>query len=445
MIASGIAFAPPRTLAQSGPQHSAIITGAVRDAKTRQGIASAIVHLGSMMLTTDAQGKLPRTSVPLSAPAMTVEVEVIAQGYPTWRYAGLELSAGQAVELRIDLSDQPPRQQPKPSAARPAPVFGGPPEFIEVGRTFNTACVFPPNVQRVDRVPFIDYVRNVLPNEWSTSWPDASLDAGAVAVSQFAWSEAFVKQKWRSQGYPFDVVDSTCDQVYKDRDTSRDFTRTDAAVVRMWGTVLTRRNSLITTYYRAKDEQCAGRADCMGQWGTYHLANRGLSGLQILYYYYHQPSSGNLTMYGTAPQQRGIVLQQSPDITVWPGRTQTLQVKLRNAGRSTWQKGATHLAIVDPKAAKPTEISSPFVDESWLSAQRPATLSQTKAAVGMDGTWSFTVTAPRGLEPGRYQIAVQPVQEDGTWIPTNTRIVWTVTVTKPLTQMIWLPGVRSAK
>jgi hypothetical protein len=438
-------FLAPNTVAQSNGQSSTVVTGWVRDAKTRQGVSNAIVHIGSTMMTADAQGNLPRTSVPLASSALTVDVEVIAQGYPTWRYASLELSAGQPLELHIDLSDQPlPSQTPVPTR-RPPSIFDGPPEFINVGRTFNTTCVFPPtNVQRIDRMPFIDYVRNVLPNEWSADWPEASLDAGAVAVSQYAWAEAFVKQKWRTQGYQFDVIDSTCDQVYKDRDTSRDYTRTDAAVARMWGTILTRRNTLVTTYYRAKDSQCSSR-DCMGQWGTYNLAKQGLSGLQILFHYYNGSGSTALTAYATTPKLRGLVLQRSPDVTVWQGRTQTLTVRLRNNGTATWNKDGTNLVVIDPKAAQPTAIDSPLVNEMWLSPQRPATLSQSKAAIGMDGSWSFTVTAPKDLKPGKYQIAVQPMQADGSWIPTNTRIIWNVTVTEPLTQMVWVPGVRSAK
>ncbi|HEY0603788.1 MAG TPA: SpoIID/LytB domain-containing protein [Herpetosiphonaceae bacterium] len=444
LLGSGVGSFAARVEAQAAARNSAIVTGWVHDAKTGQGLGGAIVHVGSTILTTDDQGNLPRTSLPLSGSTMTTDIEVVATQYPTWRYSGLNLAAGQTVELHIELSDQQPVQpQPKPVAPRPVSIFDGPPEFIDVGRTFGTDCVFPPtNVQRVDRMPFIDYVRNVLPNEWVDTWPEASLDAGAVAVTQYAWSEAFVKQKWRTQGYSFDVVDSTCDQVYKDRDTSKDYTRTDAAVARMWGTILTRGSSLITTYYRAKDSQC-GSKDCMGQWGTYNLANKGYSGLQILFYYYGG-ASGNLSAYATAPKHRGLILQRSADITVWPGRSQTLSVKMRNTGTATWQKNATQLVVVDPQAADPTPIDSPLVNESWLNPQQPATLLQTKAVIGMDGTWSFIVTAPEGLAPGRYQIAVQPRAEDGSWIDTNTRIVWNVTVTAPLEPAVWIPGARSA-
>lgn len=444
LLGSAVGSFASRVEAQSAARNSAIVTGWVHDAKTGKGIGGAIVHVGSTMLTTDAQGNLPSAPVRLSGSTMTTDIEVVAENYPTWRYSGLNLAAGQTIELRIDLSDQPTATPtPKPVAPRPASIFDGPPEFIDVGRTFGSDCVFPPtNVRRVDRMPFIDYVRNVLPNEWVNTWPDASLDAGAVAVMQYAWSEAFVKQKWRAQGYSFDVVDSTCDQVYKDRDATKDYTRTDAAVARMWGTILTRGNSLITTYYRAKDSQCGSR-DCMGQWGTYNLANKGYSGLQILFSYYGG-ASGNLSAYATTPKHRGLILQRSPDITVWPGRSQTLSVKLRNTGSVTWQKNATQLVVINPQSATPTPSDSPLVNESWLNPQQPATLLQTKAAIGMDGTWSFTVTAPQDLEPGRYQIAVQPRAEDGSWVATNTRIVWNVTVTAPLAPAIWIPGVRSA-
>jgi hypothetical protein len=31
------------------------------------------------------------------------------------------------------------------------------------------------------------YAENVLPNEWITSWPAESLEAGAIAVKEYGW------------------------------------------------------------------------------------------------------------------------------------------------------------------------------------------------------------------------------------------------------------------
>ena len=90
------------------------------------------------------------------------------------------------------------------------------PTYIRVGRTFSSQCAGEPVVQRMDVVPFKDYVKNVLPHEWIASWSDASLDAGAVDGAQYAYQTAAIEQKWSRRGYAFDVVDSMCGHVYKE-------------------------------------------------------------------------------------------------------------------------------------------------------------------------------------------------------------------------------------
>ncbi len=170
-----------------------------------------------------------------------------------------------------------------PAAAAPSTATTEAPQAypatIRVGRTFNKACVARPVIHRVDVVPFNDYVKNVLPNEWIASWNNASLDAGAVAVAQFAYQTAFVQKKWSSRGYNFDVVDSTCDQVYV---PGSSHWRTNAAVDRMWGLKMVRNGRMFTPYYRAY--ACGGL--CMSQRGSQSLARQGYSSAQILSYYY---------------------------------------------------------------------------------------------------------------------------------------------------------------
>lgn len=165
----------------------------------------------------------------------------------------------------------------------PAQAPASYPAYIRVGRTFNTRCIVPPPVQRVDVVPFKDYVKSVLPHEWYASWTNASLDAGAVAVAQFGYVTAFVQRKWSSRGYHFDVVDSTCDQVYKPARQAR----TDAAVDRTWGMQIVRNGKLVSTYYRANWDMCYRiRWNCMSQWGSQTLGRQGWTTTQILRHYY---------------------------------------------------------------------------------------------------------------------------------------------------------------
>ena len=204
----------------------------------------------------------------------------------------------------------PPEQSPLAPAPVPPPAplpplqvgatLPGMPEYIVVGRTYAIPCSTPALGIPTQRVRFVDYIRNVLANEWVAAWPAASLDAGAIAVKEFAWYTVVIERKWRSKGYPFDMVDSTCDQYY--RDASAD-PRTDAAIQRTWGTFLTRNGSLLRTSYRDTEATCRGTSDCMGQIESAVLASAGQSSLEILARYYNGPGTAVLTTGAQLPAQ----------------------------------------------------------------------------------------------------------------------------------------------
>ena len=63
----------------------------------------------------------------------------------------------------------------------------------------------------VQVVPFNDYVRNVLPNEWPSSygWPAEAYKAGAVSAKMFGWEQKEIRTDWQ-----YDVRDDIFDQVY---------------------------------------------------------------------------------------------------------------------------------------------------------------------------------------------------------------------------------------
>ena len=77
-------------------------------------------------------------------------------------------------------------------------------------------------------VPFKDYVRDTLPNEWVPSWRPAALQAGAVAVKQYAWYYAMnTGHGGTIGGQCYDVTDTIASQVYKHNSRKAS---TDAAV-----------------------------------------------------------------------------------------------------------------------------------------------------------------------------------------------------------------------
>jgi hypothetical protein len=101
---------------------------------------------------------------------------------------------------------------------------------------------------------------------------------------------------------------------------------------------------------------------------------------------------------------------------------------MRNLGRATWQQGVSTLNTIDPLNPENESYISPFASAAWRTAQQPATLTQLSAATGQSGMWNFTAAAPANLAAGTYQLAVEPRQADGTPIPTDRPLSWTITV-----------------
>ena len=63
----------------------------------------------------------------------------------------------------------------------------------------------------ISKVIFSDYVKNVLPNEWLTTWQSGALQTGALAVKMFGWWRT-INPRNPSAGY--DVLDNISDQKY---------------------------------------------------------------------------------------------------------------------------------------------------------------------------------------------------------------------------------------
>lgn len=332
----------PVALSQAPVAYRVPLTGTVRDQETGAPIAGARLSITDTEVVSGSDGAFSLTDIVIVTPIAEADVTVTAEGYQLWSFEGVALRADQPIEFRVSLQrlapdepldasvtvePTPSRQaaasstpvpsvpvptlqpslpvptlpsptppvpallpptptQPSRTSARTVQTIQQPPEYISVGITGSSACRYDTEFLksiRVERVRFVDYVRNVLPNEWLATWPRASLEAGAVAAKQFAWYNAFVRPKWRGRGYSFDVLDSTCDQVYK---PGKAHPATDAAIASTWHLVLTRNGRLFETGYRAQDWQCPATVSCMGQWGSKYRADAGETTAQILLAYY---------------------------------------------------------------------------------------------------------------------------------------------------------------
>lgn len=141
---------------------------------------------------------------------------------------------------------------------------------------------------RVDKVPFKRYVLVVLGREWPGYLPQQAINAGAVAVKQYAWYHALVGGRATRSGQCFDVTDGTGDQLYT---PNRTRIRPDhyTALAATWGTRLDKSGSLFMTGYRAGEPGTCG-SDATG-WKLYartasRCAYRGDGYIQILHIYY---------------------------------------------------------------------------------------------------------------------------------------------------------------
>ncbi|GGU90817.1 hypothetical protein GCM10010182_01870 [Actinomadura cremea] len=148
-----------------------------------------------------------------------------------------------------------------------------------------TILVYRVSLNRVERVPFETYVKNVLPNEWVTSWPGESLRAGAVAVKSYGWYWALHSTRKTSSGQCFDVYDTTSSQVYKPGSATAS---TNAAVDATWNTRMTRGGKILQAHYCATTTACGGwvTGDWMSQYGSRDRADEGWNHSRILKSYY---------------------------------------------------------------------------------------------------------------------------------------------------------------
>jgi hypothetical protein len=148
-----------------------------------------------------------------------------------------------------------------------------------------TILVYRVSLGRVDRVDFETYVKNVLPNEWVSSWPAESLKSGAMAVKSFGWYWALHSTRKTSGGACFDVYDNTSSQVYRPGSA---VASTNSAVDATWSVRMTRSGNILQAHYCSTTTACGAwvDGDWLSQYGSRDQANAGNGYATILRYYY---------------------------------------------------------------------------------------------------------------------------------------------------------------
>lgn len=138
------------------------------------------------------------------------------------------------------------------------------------------------NAQNI-RVPFADYIKNVVSSEIYPTWPTNALLANIVVITTFALNRIYTEW-YRSRGYHFDITNSTSyDMSYV---PNREIYSNISALVDEYYTVYARREGFNNPYFTEFCNGTTAKCDGLSQWGTVSLANQGLSVLNILRYYY---------------------------------------------------------------------------------------------------------------------------------------------------------------
>ena len=141
---------------------------------------------------------------------------------------------------------------------------------------------------RVETVDFKKYVVTVMGREWPSYLPQSVVEAGAVAVKQYAWYHTLYTVRATANGRCYDVRDGTRDQIYKPalaRVTSDHYD----AVAATWGFSIRKNDRFIMTGYRRGDNVGCGR-DATGfklfARSATNCARKGYGWREILRIYY---------------------------------------------------------------------------------------------------------------------------------------------------------------
>ncbi|MCL2579773.1 MAG: peptidoglycan-binding protein [Oscillospiraceae bacterium] len=133
------------------------------------------------------------------------------------------------------------------------------------------------------RVPFADYIKNVVSSEIYPTWPTNAIVANIHAIVTFALNRVYTEW-YRSRGYNFEITNSTAfDQSY--REGGQVFENISRLVDDYFNVYVHRlgfKNPFFTSFCNGTTVICAGLA----QWGTVELANQGRTPIQILRDYY---------------------------------------------------------------------------------------------------------------------------------------------------------------
>lgn len=187
-----------------------------------------------------------------------------------------------ATPVPISTNPMPVLTNPTPIATNPTPGVTIRPVIIPDYITVHLGTPTNASARNV-RVRFTDYIKNVASSEIYSTWPQSSLESNIHVIVTFALNRVYTEW-YRSRGYNFDITNSTSyDQAYRDgAQIFQNISRIVDGIFNVYARRQGFQNPFFTSFCNGTTVTCAG----LSQWGTVTLANRGMSAIQILHYYY---------------------------------------------------------------------------------------------------------------------------------------------------------------
>lgn len=134
------------------------------------------------------------------------------------------------------------------------------------------------------------------------------------------------------------------------------------------------------------------------------------------------------------PDYDGVITDQSPQyLTLKPGETVNVWVKIKNTGKNWWYREGLYPIHIGTD--NPRDRLSSFANNTWIGSNRPAKLTNNGIANNQETTFNFTITAP--YEQKDYEEHFRPVAENHSWFK-DIDIVWYIKVWQPEYSSQWV-------
>ena len=199
-------------------------------------------------------------------------------------------------------------------------------------------------------VDFPDYIKNVASSEIYPTWPQAAMRANIYAQISYALNRYYTEW-YRSQGYDFDITNSTqFDQAFV---PGREIYDTVSDIVDdIFNSYVVRRGSIepyFTQYCNGTTSTCPG----LSQWGTVPLAEQGLGPYEILTRFYGE----DIDIVTDAPVRNGQPSYPGRPLRLGDSGNDVQQIQIRLNRISTNYPGIPKINPADGNFGLDTEAA----------------------------------------------------------------------------------------